>query len=284
MKNVLITGVSSGIGFACALRFLREGHRVFGSVRKPDDALELQDKFSDNFIPLLFDVTDQQAIDAAARQVRESLGDEGIHYLINNAGVSVNGPMLHVPIEELQFQFDVNVMGLMRVTQAFAELLKKAAGRSDDTVKIINISSAAGKFTRPFMGPYAASKHAVEAISDALRRELMRYGIDVVVIEPGPIKTDIWAKARNEEVKYQDTDYAKLFRPEAKEQGIKAMEGIAIPVERVSDLVYEASMSSKAKTRYLITPKKLMFKLAMYIFPDRKLDRLFQKQFDKIEN
>ena len=277
--NVVITGVSSGIGKAAAEKFVKEGYRVFGSVRKAADATELQKRLGDGFIALIMDVQDATSIEAARRQTAETIGNQGLACLINNAGVSVYGPMIHVPIEELQYQFDVNVLGVMRVTQAFAPMLGASKTLSVPSGRIIDIKSSSGLITRPFMGPYSASKPRLGGISDALRRELVMYGIKVIIVEPGPIKTEIWRKAAEEKIKFQDTDYAPAFQNVKKAVG--SMEGIALDVERCSDLIFEAFQAESPKTRYLISPKKWLFWAAAYLMSDKRLDKMFARQFAK---
>jgi len=281
MKNVLITGVSSGIGNITAQKFLNEGYRVFGSVRHIKDAKKLIAEYNDRFIPLVFDVRNEKEIEEARKLVETYLGKEGsLHCLINNAGMSVNGPMAYIPIEELKKQFDINVHGLVCVTQVFLPLLGFNNSRAKG--KIINISSAAGKVTRPFMAPYAASKHAVEAISDGFRRELMDFGIDVIVLEPGPIQSDIWNKARETENKYQNTPFKEQYSN--LNVAIDGMEKIAIPTEKLATLIVKIANREKNKARYLIAPKKWLFWLAIHIIPDRYLDKMFLRQTNKLKN
>ncbi|WP_340074027.1 SDR family oxidoreductase [Leptobacterium sp. I13] len=280
MKNIVITGVSSGIGHAAAIKFLDEGNRVFGSVRNEKDVKKLVADYDEKFIPLIFDVTDEVAIQEAVKKVESYLEDgESIYCLINNAGYSVSGPIAYIPIDKLTKQFDVNVNGLVRVTQAFLPML--GFNNSRKKGKIINISSASGKITRPFMTPYSASKHAVEAISDGLRRELMEYGIDVIVVEPGPIQSKIWKKARSIDITYENTPYHKIYANIDK--AVDEMEGMAIPAERLADLLYKIANRPKNRTRYLITPKKTAFWLAIHILPDRYLDKMFAKQLNKLK-
>ncbi|MFD0861759.1 SDR family oxidoreductase [Sungkyunkwania multivorans] len=278
MKNVLVTGVSSGIGKAVAQSFLNRNYRVFGSVRNEKDAERLQNEFGENFVPLLFDITDQQAIDEAKKKLETHLDGAGLDCLVNNAGVSVNGPLAYIDLEQVDFQMKVNVLGLLRVTQAFLPLL----GFNSDhrPGRIVNISSAAGKSTRPFMAPYSASKHAVEALSDGLRRELMDFGIEVIVIEPGPIQSEIWSKARETENVYRNTPYEKIY--DNMNKAVDGMEGVAIPAEKVGELVVNAVEKKKPRTRYLIAPKKWLFWLAINVFPDRFLDKMLHKQIQEL--
>ena len=280
MKNILITGVSSGIGYVSVWYFLEKGYRVFGSVRKEKDLEQFVSKYPDSFTGLVFDTTNDEAISEAYEIVKAHLGNEGLDVLVNNAGISVNGPMAFVPVEEFRHQLDVNVLGVLRVTQTFLPLL----GFDNDLPKghIINISSGSGRITRPFMGPYSASKFALESMSDALRRELIDMGIRVTVVEPGPIKTEIWTKAREGEsdAKYAMTVYGDIYRK--MDKMVDQMEGMALDTEKVAKLIYDIAEGKKNKTRYLIAPKKWMYLLAMYLLPDRALDKLFKKQFQTL--
>ncbi len=278
MKHVLITGVSSGIGYAIAQSFLENGYHVFGSVRKEADAERVKSQFGEAFTPLIFDITDEEAIVRAKELMEKQLNGQGLACLVNNAGINVNGPLAYIDLKEVEWQLEVNVISLLRVTQIFLPLL--GFNTHYKPGRIVNISSAAGKTVRPFLAPYAASKHAVEALSDGLRRELMDFGIEVIVIEPGPIQSEIWTKARNEEHDYKGTPYEKIY--DNMDKAVDGMEGIAIPAKQVGDLVYKAVESNSPKTRYLITPKKMLFWLAINVFPDRFLDKMMKKQIDKL--
>lgn len=279
MKSILITGVSTGIGWSTAKLFLAKGYLVFGSVRKQADAERLQTEFGKNFHPLLFDIQDLKDIQGAYLEVKRVLGDNSLDCLVNNAGVSVNGPMAYIALEEFSSQLDINVLGLVRVTQTFLPLL----GFNNDLPKgrIINISSGAGRVTRPFMAPYAASKHAVEAVSDGLRRELLDFGIGVTIVEPGPIKSEIWNKAKAESAvqinKYKGTPYEQIY--DKMDKAVQGMEGAALDAGIVANLIYDIVEGKKHKTRYLVAPKKWMFWLAIHVLPDKFLDKMFQKQF-----
>lgn len=280
MKSVLITGVSSGIGKACALYFIEKGYQVFGSVRRPEDAQSILKGADDQFIPLIFDVTDDSSIAQAVTRVESLLKGPGLDVLINNAGMSVNGPLAYISLEEFATQLDVNVLGVMRVTQAFLPLL----GFNNDRPKghIINISSGSGRVTRPFMGPYSASKYALESISDGFRRELLDFGIKVTIIEPGPIKSEIWNKAKGNGKghKYEHTPYKAIY--DKLDVMVGKMEAMALDTNEVAALIYEVAEGRKNRTRYLIAPKKWLFWLAIHVFPDRVLDNMFSKQFAKL--
>ncbi len=189
MKAILITGVSSGIGYGAAKEFASHGYQVFGSVRKQEDAKRLKAELGSNFMPLFFDVTDSKALRHAAQQVQSIVGNRGLTGLINNAGIATSGPLIHQPLDEIRWQFEVNVIGLIAVTQAFLPLLKARRSPASKTSRIINISSVGGKIASPFIGAYAGSKYAIEGMSHSLRRELQLHDIDVIIIGPGAVKT-----------------------------------------------------------------------------------------------
>lgn len=279
MNYTLITGVSTGIGYAAAKQFLEKEHIVFGSVRKQADAERLQKEFGENFIPLLFDVVEDEAIAKAKTKVEGIVGEQGLSCLVNNAGIAVQGPVAHLPIEKWQYQLDVNVIGVVRVTQVFLPLLGFGAGNTLPKGKIINISSGAGRATRPFLGAYAASKHALEAISDALRRELMPFGIEVVVIEPGPIQTPIWAKAKATPNYFKETEYGDVF--EHQRHTIEEYEKRAIPVKKVAQLIYKTYAVKRPRTRYLIAPQQWILWLAIHVLPDRLVDKLMYREYKR---
>ena len=216
-NNILITGASTGIGYELSKAFTQKSYRVFGSVRKQADADRLQETLGDKFEPLLFDVTDHEAVDVAVEKVRSVVGDEGLGGLVNNAGIAVGGPFIHVEMKDWRQQFEVNVLGLVKVTQAFLPLLGTEDGRKVDPGRIIQISSVSGKIASPFVSAYVGSKFAVEGISNSLRREMQLFGIDVILIGPGPIKTPIWEKsmAGNEDEAFQGSPYEqplKIFK------------------------------------------------------------------------
>src|SRR6266702_1378378 len=195
MRSVVITGASTGIGWAIAKFLIGRGYRVFGSVRKQTAADGLNGEFGQNFTPLLFDVTDEAAVLAAARQVREALGGETLAGLVNNAGVAVAGPVLELSADDFRRQMDINVIGPVIATQAFGPLLGADPSLKGPKGRIVMISSVAGKNGNPLSAPYCASKHAIEGLSESLRRELMLFGVDDIIVAPGAVKTPIWSKA-----------------------------------------------------------------------------------------
>lgn len=192
---VVVTGVSSGIGTGTLRELVRAGWHVFGSVRKPQDAQRLSREVGPSYTPLVFDVTDSAALARAAREVEKALGGRKLAGLVNNAGIAVAGPLLELPLSELRRQLEVNLVSVLGVTQAFFHLLRKSSDGGGRPARIINISSVSGRIAVPFLGPYAASKHGMQGLSDSLRRECLLHGVDVVVIDPASVSTPIWDKA-----------------------------------------------------------------------------------------
>ena len=184
LRSVVITGTSTGIGWSAAKILLARGFRVFGSVRKAEDAARLQTELGANFVPLVFDVTDEAAVLAAAATVRGMLNGERLAGLVNNAGIAVAGPSLEVPLDDYRRQMEINVIGPISVTRAFAPLLGTDDNLKGPPGRIVMISSVSGVNGSPFVGPYSTSKHALEGFSESLRRELTMFGIDVIVIGP----------------------------------------------------------------------------------------------------
>lgn len=283
MKNILITGVSTGIGLATAQYFLARGHFVYGSLRKQADAEALQAQLGEQFYPLVFDVRDGVAIKAAAEKLQAHLGDRQLDALVNNAGVVISGPMQLVPVDDLAYQLDVNVLGLVRVTQAFLPMLGAQFPKRQQPGKVFNISSVSGEFGAPFLGPYCASKYAVEAISDSWRRELLIFGVDVVCIQPGPIRTPIWDKAIAETKSYPDSDYAVLLG--GTRNTIRKSEASSIPPERVAKVIYRALEAGSPRARYIVAKNSWTYWLLFRLVPDKVVDyfvgRAFAKQMKK---
>jgi NAD(P)-dependent dehydrogenase (short-subunit alcohol dehydrogenase family) len=276
MRSVVITGASTGIGWATAKLLLDRGFRVFGSVRKPADAERLRSEFGTNFTPLLFDVTDETAARAAAGEVRAALGGETLAGLVNNAGIAVAGPLLELSLAEFRRQMEVNVIGPVIATQVFGPLLGADPSLRGPRGRIVMISSVAGKTGNPFVSAYSTSKHAIEGLSESLRRELMLFGIDVVVIAPGPVKTPIWSKA--EEVDF--SAYRNLPYFPALERIRKFMLQLGetgLPPEKIAEGIFEALTSPRPKVRYTITPDPIQ-QLVVSILPKRMVDRIIAKR------
>ena len=274
MKSVVVTGVSTGIGWGTAKVLTGRGVRVFGSVRKAAAADRLRQEFGDRFVPLIFDVTDEVAVRAAAEQVRVALAGETLMGLVNNAGVAVAGPLLHLPVADFRQQMEVNLTGVVIATQAFAPLLN-AAGKGASG-RIVNISSVAGKNGSPFMAPYNASKFAVEGLSEALRRELMLFGVDVIVVAPGAVSTPIWGKARPEDIEpYRDTPFYPALQ---KVHAFMTSSGAAgLPPEAIGEAVAKALTTAKPKVRYTVAPNPLTT-FMMANLPRRVVDKMVGKR------
>lgn len=276
MQTIVITGVSTGIGYAIADDLLAQGFQVLGSVRKLADAETLQNKWGQAFTPLLFDVTDKAGIAAAVAQTRDLLNGRPLAALINNAGIATPGPLLHFDLDEFRTQFEVNVFGLLAVTQAFAPLLGALPNFPHSPGRIINISSVSGEITYPFMGAYSASKHAVEALSDGLRAELLIYGVDVIVVQPGTIKTPIISKFGEQIGRYAQTGYAPYLPRVA--QVIAKRERTAMPVDRVVKVVRTAVTDPTPRSRYPVPRQWLMGWWLPRLIPDRWLDRFAARE------
>ncbi|MGD9535771.1 MAG: SDR family NAD(P)-dependent oxidoreductase [Alphaproteobacteria bacterium] len=276
-RTVVVTGVSTGIGHATAERLLRDGFRVFGSVRKPGDAERLSKQLGAGFSPLLFDVTDEAAIAAAAAEVKAALGDAPLFGLVNNAGMPAGGPLMHQPVGELLEVLRVNAVAVVAVTQAFLPLLGARRDFAGQPGRIVNISSVGGRLVVPFIGAYQASKHALEALSDALRRELMIYGIDVVTIEPGSVVTPIWDKAeRIGFARYAGTDYAGVLERFGKMVAETGRAGL--PPSRVAEIVHVALTTPRPRARYAVVRNRLVNWDLPRAMPDRWLDRAMAKR------
>ena len=276
MKKVVITGVSTGIGYSSAKILCGSGYRVFGSVRKQEDAEKVTSEFGANFTPLIFDVTDSKGIQENAEIVKsELLPGEALAGLVNNAGVAMGGPINLIDTDVFRQQFEVNFFGLIEVTKTFLPMLG-AVKNSMQQGKIINISSVSGRRAHPFVAPYTASKFAVEAFSDALRREMLLYGVDVILIEPGPIKTAIWDKVPDlDDNEFTGTDYEHSLRKFYKmfiEMGKKGFDADIIG-NRVKEILQDPS----PKTRHVITPNRFINFTLPGILPDRMFDKLVGK-------
>lgn len=276
MKSVVITGVSTGIGHAAAITLAKKGFHVFGSVRKEADAERLKKELGDSFTPLLFDVTDEAAVKRGADQVRTALKGETLSGLVNNAGIAVSGPLIEVDPDEFRKQLEVNVTGPLLVTQAFAPLLGADTSLKGAPGRIVNISSVGGKRAFPFIGPYAASKFALEGFSEALRRELMLFGIDVIIIGPGAVKTAIWDKAEEIDIsRYGNSPYLPILQKFQSNFVAQGRNGL--PPEKLGRLIHKALTTSSPKVRYAINPSSIAEKAMMHFAPARTMDKVIAK-------
>ena len=276
-RAVVVTGASTGIGRAAVARAVREGCQVFASVRKQADADSLTQEFGDAVTPLLFDVADEAGVKAGAAHVAQALGKRKLFGLVNNAGIAVPGPLLYLDAEDLKRQFEINVIGVHRVTQAFAPLLGADQDRTGNPGRIVMISSVGGQNGAPFVGPYAASKFALEGYSQSLRRELMLFGIDVIVIGPGAIATPIWDKAEGEDLnRFNNTPYAPMMAKVADYMVTQGRKGL--PPADVGALIWKCLSDPKPKTRYAILRNEFMDRTLPRIMNPRTVDRIIAKR------
>jgi NAD(P)-dependent dehydrogenase (short-subunit alcohol dehydrogenase family) len=270
-RTVLISGASKGIGEACALHLDRLGFKVFAGYRSEADGAALAFKSSERLTPIPLDVTDDASVTAAARAVAVATGEKGLWGLVNNAGIVVPGPIEVLPLEELRRQLEVNLFGVLRLTQALMPSVRQATGR------LVNISSVNGRVASPFAGAYAASKFALEALSDAFRIELARWNVQVVVVQPGAIQTPIWETTRERAIRMFDG-----LSPTAKQLYGRVIERIsefgtpkrALPPQRVANVVARALTVRRPRTRYRVGWDSRVGVILSHVLPDRTLDRL----------
>jgi NAD(P)-dependent dehydrogenase (short-subunit alcohol dehydrogenase family) len=276
MQSVVITGASTGIGWATAKLLLDRGFRVFGSVRKPADADRLKGEFGANFTPLLFDVTDEAAVLAAAREVRAALNGETLTGLVNNAGIAVAGPVLGLAADDFRRQMEVNVIGPIIATQAFSPLLGTDPSLKGPKGRIVMVSSVAGKNGNPFSAAYAASKHALEGLSESLRREMMLFGIDVIIIAPGPVKTPIWSKGEEVDISaYKNSPFFPAL--ERARKVMRHLGEIGLPPEKIAERIADVLTSAHPKVRYQIAPDPMRH-LMTAVLPKRMVDKIMAKR------
>lgn len=272
--SVVITGSSTGIGAATALHLDRLGWRVFAGVRRADDGTALAAQASDRLQWMLLDVTRPEQLAAAAAEVDRCVGATGLSGLVNNAGIAVSAPLEYVPLDALRRQLEVNVIGLVAATQAFLPLLRTAVPGG----RIINVGSISGRLASPMLGPYAASKFAVEALTDALRVELLPWGMHVAVIEPGVVLTPIWEKGIEAAVSLQAQmaaeareRYGTLFTAFQRIVTHPKRRGAA--PEEVAAAIAHALSARRPRTRYLVG-RDARVRNALRWLPDRVQDRM----------
>ena len=276
-RSVVVTGASTGIGWGTVKVLIGRGFEVFGGVRKQSDADRLKKEFGNAFTPLLMDVTDSAAVARGADKVGAALGQRRLAGLVNNAGIAVPGPLLHLPLAEFRRQLEVNLIAPLGLVQAFAPLLGTDKGRRGAPGRIVNISSVGGKVGAPFLGAYAASKHGLEGMSESMRRELLLYGIDVIVVGPGAVVTQIWDKAEAEEYgPYRATDYGTILDRFAKYFIAQGRKGLA--PEAVGEVVYQALTAAKPRVRYAVLAKKFQDWTLPRLLPKRMVDRFIGRQ------
>ena len=275
-KSVVITGAASGIGAACALHLDKLGFRVFAGVRRQADAEALKSQASPRLGPISLDVTDTISISTAASAVAGALGPAGLDGLVNNAGIVVPGPIEFLPLVELRRQLEVNVVGQVAVTQAFLPQLRAARGR------IVNMGSISGRMAAPFVGAYAASKFALEGLTDALRIEVAPWGIEVSIIEPGAVATPLWGKAAKIAQSMLGAIPPEIFvlygeALGAVQKSAEHAERHAVAPEEVAKVVAQALTASKPRTRYVVGRIAKIQNALTFLMPDRVRDGLVAK-------
>jgi NAD(P)-dependent dehydrogenase (short-subunit alcohol dehydrogenase family) len=277
-RSFVVTGASTGIGRATALRLARAGHEVFAGVRRDADATSLRAEGLAGVRPVRLDVTEAGSIRAAAAEVSAAVQERGLAGLVNNAGITTGGPIEYLDLGELRRVLEVNTIGPVAVTQAFLPLVRAGRGR------IVFVTSIGGIFAAPIIGPYAASKHALEAIGDALRVELRPWGIEVAIVEPGAVATEIFAKSRE----LADQIIAGIG-PEARERYEAAARAVvdrfngfergALPADRVAERIEHALLSRRPRTRYLVGSDARALAFLSRIVPTRWRDALVVRVF-----
>ena len=274
---VVVSGVSSGIGLAVARDLCARGFHVFGTVRREVDAARLHQELAPNFTPLFLDITDQGAILAAAKTAHDALAGATIFGLVNNAGAGGGGPLMHQDPAELMSAFHNLAVGPVMMAQAFLPMLGARRGFKGPPGRIVNITSVGGRIAFPFLGSYVAGKHALEALSDCLRRELLLYGIDLIIVEPGATKTAIWQKAVAEEnPRYTETDYGPSYGAFIREFSEEGQSGL--DPARVARIVHSALTVRRPRTRYAVVPKRLLNWSLPRLLPDRAVDIIFARR------
>jgi short-subunit dehydrogenase len=274
MVNVLITGVSSGIGEAIANKCVQKGYRVFGTVRSESDLKRCSQNWGNMFIGLIMDVRKPDTIKQGFEKVKGGLNCQRLHILINNSGVVKAAPMELQSSDDIREMFEVNVLGLIEVTKIFLPLMKFKKRAKETTSKIINISSTAGEIGIPFLGTYVATKHAVEGLSHSWRRELLPFGIDVIVVGPGNVVTPIWDKAKVETV-IQDSPYKDAFQNFFDFSFNEVKKGMK--PERIASVVMHIIQSNKPKVRYAPVAQKLANWYIPRLVSHRTLDTILFK-------
>ena len=280
-KSVVITGASSGLGKAAAIRLSQLGYRVFAGVRTESSAAVLSgvSPSSGELIPVILDVTDADSIAQAGELVEHSCGDTGLWAVVNNAGISVCAPLECIPMEVMRTQLEINVVGAIAVSQRFLPLLRATGGR------IVNVSSGIANIAPAYSAPYAAAQFAKEGLSDALRRELRPLGVRVSVIQPGLVYTPIWSKIResaDEILAAAPADVLEIYR--ARFSAFLSTNEVRAQASKTTaadyaDAVAAAVAATRPKTRYRVGADSWTSALARRVVSDRMMDVLIAAAF-----
>ncbi len=276
-KSIFITGSARGIGKASALLLDSLGYKVFAGVRREQDAAEIKSKASNNLVPVIMEISDKDSINMGARYIESIVEDRGLYALVNNAGIVVAGPLEFIPLDLVRRQLEVNFIGHLAVTQSLMPLIRKGGGR------VVNISSKEGIVAMPYIGPYCASKFALEAFSNSLRMELKPWNIPVSVIEPGTIATEIIQRSIDdaEECISNLPRHASAMYESCFNKARKAADRIAsaaIPVESVAKVVAKVLAAKKPKLRYTVGLDSRALSIMARLLPDWILDKIILGQ------
>ncbi|QDK45420.1 short-chain dehydrogenase/reductase [Bdellovibrio sp. ZAP7] len=276
MKQVLITGASTGIGFDLTRTLCEKGYKVWAGVRKPESLDRLTQDFSDKLTVLKLDITNSHDIERALKIVQNEINPDQELILVNNAGIASGGPIEGLSLEEWRKVFDVNLFGMVEITKMFLPLIRHTKGR------IINMGSISGRVASPFLGPYTASKFAVKAFSDSLRRETASLGVHVSLIEAGPIRTEIWSKSID-----SSDEIAKKLSPEVREtygsmmaalrEGVVETAKEAVPVQHVTMAILHAIQSRLPRVNYLVGKNIKLQAGLMRFMSTRMMDKVIKK-------
>jgi NAD(P)-dependent dehydrogenase (short-subunit alcohol dehydrogenase family) len=269
--SFVVTGTSSGIGYAFTRLACGRGAQIFGTVRGQGDADRLAGELGPNLHPLICDVRDENAVTIVAKQVRAALGGKRLAGLVNNAAMAIPGPLMLQPLEELRAQLETDLFGLFIVTKAFGPLLGTDPNLQGPPGRIVNMSSIGGKLRQPFATAYIASKHGVEGFTGALRRELKIYGIHVCAVAPGVADTPIWDKVQKLKGRYDGTPYEESFN-----NGIEIMVAAGkqhgISADAVAEVIWEALTSEHPKLRYRPASHPILEHGVLMALPKRVID------------
>ena len=273
-RTVLVTGTSSGIGRGLCQALIKRGYKVFGTVRNRKDATELNKEFGKNLDALLVDVTDEKQVVKAKERVQNYLNGKPLTALINNAGIATLGPVEFLPTSDFKKQIDTKILGTFLCTKIFLPLLGTDSNLIGNPGRIVNISSIlGGKIGSPFMSGYCASKHAVEAFSESLRRELKPYGIKVIIVAPGSVSTPIWkeVKKQKDQNKYNKTKYGISFKKIL--NSLESFDQNSLSMKQLTSIIIKSIEIKNPKIRYNPTKDPIQ-KLWPYI-PKKIMDSFF---------
>ena len=272
--TVLVTGTSSGIGRGLCQALIEKGYKVFGTVRNRKDATELKKEFGENLDALLVDVTDEKQVIKAKEKVQNYLNGKPLTALINNAGIATLGPVEFLPASDFKKQIDTKILGTFLCTKIFLPLLGTDSNLIGNPGRIVNISSIlGGKIGSPFMSGYCASKHAVEAFSESLRRELKPYRIKVIIVAPGSVSTPIWkeVKKQKDQNKYHKTKYGISFKKIL--NSLESFDQNSLSMKQLTSIIIKSIEIKNPKIRYNPTKDPLQ-RLWPYI-PKKIMDSFF---------